>query len=167
MKVHPLDFRAERDADSTSWDRADPVDALIGSPGALTWLVTLPGGECHRVALWFDPSALNGHGSYVGACNCKAWQYHSGDERIRYPCAHLCTLRQAAVTNERFTEHGEPVRIREHERTERKTTLDAADAEPVTDGGEITRDPDDEHAADSVDRAIQYRREVGRWGSRA
>jgi hypothetical protein len=80
-----LDFEAERDReDSTSWERADPVAALIEGESDHSWTVSLPDGEdWHHVVLIFD------NGVYVGQCDCEGFEYHEG------PCAHLCTIRKA------------------------------------------------------------------------
>lgn len=80
-----LDFEAERDADTTSWERAQPDDALIERWGRYGYLVTLPGGEAHFCAIGQRP----GGGEFIGWCRCKGFSYHDG------PCAHLCTIRKA------------------------------------------------------------------------
>ncbi|ELZ94913.1 hypothetical protein C440_07552 [Haloferax mucosum ATCC BAA-1512] len=80
-----LDFEAERDAETTSWQRAAPVGALIESTGPETHIVTLPdGADAHHVELVED------HGRFLGYCDGKGFEYNDG------PCAHLCTVRQAA-----------------------------------------------------------------------
>ncbi|WP_277555016.1 SWIM zinc finger family protein [Halobaculum limi] len=95
----PLDFEALAGSDATSWDRADPQGALIESVSRYSYRVTLPDGEdAHLVAI------ANDDGQHVGTCDCKAFEYHNG------PCAHLCTVRQAAFIAERDT-RGERVRI--------------------------------------------------------
>lgn len=83
----PLDFEAERDAESESWERARPGQALIERMNLYGWRVTLPGGEAHHVALGRD------HGAFVGWCDCNGYRYHDG------PCAHLCTIRKAAFVS--------------------------------------------------------------------
>ncbi|QCS43420.1 SWIM zinc finger family protein [Natrinema versiforme] len=80
-----IDFLEERDADTESWARADPREALIESFGRFGYKVTLRDGESvHYCALGLED------GEYIGRCDCKGWEYHDG------PCAHLCTLRKAA-----------------------------------------------------------------------
>lgn len=85
ISSRPLDFEAERGReDSTSWERADPVAALIEAKSNQSWTVALPDGEdWHHVALIFD------NGVYIGRCDCEGFEYHEG------PCAHLCTIRKA------------------------------------------------------------------------
>jgi len=90
----PLDFEGQRDADSASWERADPKAALIERRAWNTWLVTLPDGDdAHLVTLQRD------HGAVVGECvlaesgdQCPARKYNDAGE----PCAHQCTVRKAA-----------------------------------------------------------------------
>jgi hypothetical protein len=94
----PLDFAAKRDAQSRSWTRADPTEALIERVAWNRWLVTLPDSEdVHEVRLERD------HGALVGDCEihesgerCPARKYNDDEE----PCAHLCTLRKALVFND-------------------------------------------------------------------
>jgi len=166
MNVGPLDFETERDGQTTSWRRAAPMAALIGSPSALTWLVTLPDGDdAHRVALWFDPEALDGNGAHVGACDCRGFEFHGGNGPLRSPCAHLCTVRQAAVTHEP-TERGHPVRIAEHvgsdwDETPRETQARADGGHVDPDGG-IFADAataDAPNVSHHVDRAMNERRQ--------
>jgi hypothetical protein len=84
MKPVDLDFEAERDRDSTSFDRADPTAALIEQKHLHAWTVSLPDGEgTHRVVLGLED------GFYTGGCTCDGFEYHDG------PCAHLCTIRKA------------------------------------------------------------------------
>ncbi|WP_205596838.1 hypothetical protein [Halostella salina] len=78
-----LDFRAERDRRTESWERADPSEALIERASRFAYRVMLKGGDAHLVALAYE------EGRYVGRCDCKGFEYHDG------PCAHLCTLRKA------------------------------------------------------------------------
>lgn len=103
----PLDFENERDSNSTSWQRADPLRALIEQTAWNHWRVTLPDGEhTHEVRLETD------HGAYLGDCRiptddgpdkrCPGFAYHDG------PCAHLCTIRKAAVVHLRDVQ-GRPV----------------------------------------------------------
>jgi hypothetical protein len=83
-QAESLDFEAARDADSTSWERADPKAALIERCGRYCYLVTLPCGDAHFCALGRRDGTLRGF------CKCKGFRYHAG------PCAHLCTIRKAA-----------------------------------------------------------------------
>jgi len=94
-----LDFEAERDDETTSWERGDGLAALIERASTYGWRVTLPGGtDAHSVAL-ADES-----GAFVGWCDCKGYEFNVG------PCAHLCALRKAAYVHARTTD-GERVRI--------------------------------------------------------
>jgi len=118
----PLDFETLAGTDATSWDRADPQGALIESVSRYSYRVTLPDGEeSHHVAVAVED------GQHVGLCDCKAFEYHDG------PCAHLCTVRQAAFIGERDT-RGERVRIP-------RADLDAhtTDERAATDGGWVDR----------------------------
>lgn len=83
-----LDFRAERDSQSRSWERADPGSALIERFGRFGYKVMLPGGSVHYVALARDDDA------WIGRCDCRGFEHHAG------PCAHLCTLRKGAFIDE-------------------------------------------------------------------
>lgn len=100
-----LDFEAERDRDDpTSWDRGDPVAALIEAKSDQSWTVSLPDGDdWHHVALIFD----SGH--YVGRCDCPGFEYHDG------PCAHLCTIRKADTIAYPDL-NGEPIEIERMDR---------------------------------------------------
>lgn len=110
-----LDFEAERDDETTSWERADGLAALIERASTYGWRVSLPdGGDTHSVAL-ADES-----GAYVGWCDCKGYEYNVG------PCAHLCSLRKAAYVDATTT-GGERVRI--------ASTSVEDDPEAVADGG--------------------------------
>lgn len=80
-----LNFRAERDASTTSWERADPAAALVERTSPVDYVVTLPGGDPHAVVYGRERDA------FVGWCDCRGYEY--GDDGS--PCAHLCTLRQA------------------------------------------------------------------------
>lgn len=93
-----LDFQAERDAGSTSWQRADPRAALVERWGRYGYLVTLLGGSAHFCALGRRDEALRGF------CKCKGFRYNDG------PCAHLCTVRKAAFAGLE-TIDGDPVEI--------------------------------------------------------
>lgn len=95
-----LDFEAERDAETTSWERAAPQAALIERLGRYGWTVMLPGGDAHVCAL-----GRRDDGLYVGFCKCKGYRYHDG------ACAHLCTLRKADFLGEVETTGGEIVAI--------------------------------------------------------
>jgi hypothetical protein len=110
----PLDFHAKREAGSDSWDRADPRSALLERQRWDTWLVTLRGGEAHEVRLRRES------GAYVGRCDCAGFEHHDG------PCAHLCTVRKAAVV-EVPDVRGRPVRVLDP---------DAERAQAMPDGGE-------------------------------
>lgn len=99
-----LDFQAAKDADTESWDRADPEGALIeqidGRPNV--WKVTLPdSSEVYRCRYETE------RGAYVGHCECKGWHYNRPS-----PCVHLCTLRQAEFVGapRAADAHGQPVR---------------------------------------------------------
>jgi len=83
----PLAFEVEKQRRTTSWKRAAPNDALLERQGWDEWLVTLPGGTAHAARLHRE------NGAFVGACDCKGWEYRDHDES---PCAHLCTVRKAA-----------------------------------------------------------------------
>ena len=97
--VSLLDFDAEAEARSTSWERADPDRALIERRSWNEWSVLLPDGEkAHICRLERD------HGAYVGACDCPGYEHHDG------PCAHLCTLRKAEFGHDRDVE-GRRVRV--------------------------------------------------------
>jgi hypothetical protein len=93
-----LDFEAARDAQTTSWERADPRRALIERWGRYGYLVTLPGGSAHFCALG------RRNGELRGFCKCKGFRHHSG------PCAHLCTVRKAAYVDMEAV-NGEPIEI--------------------------------------------------------
>lgn len=99
-----LDFEAARDASTTSWQRADPREALIERWGRYGYLVTLPGGDAHFLGIG------RRNGEIRGFCKCKGFRHHSG------PCAHLCTIRKAAWANDQLGEtiqaiNGEPIEI--------------------------------------------------------
>ena len=114
-----LDFRGEADRDSTSWERASPGRALIERDAWNEWTVLLPDGEdSHEVRLERD------HGAYVGACDC--WGFR-GRDRPESPCAHLCTLRQAAFGHYRDV-NGNRVRILDPDE-ERAQSVDRARAD--------------------------------------
>jgi len=118
----PLDFETLAGTDATSWDRADPQGALIESMSRYSYRVTLPDGEeSHLVAVAIED------GQHVGTCDCKAFEYHEG------PCAHLCTVRQAAFIGERDTRG---VRVRIH-RVDLETHT--GDERAATDGGQVDR----------------------------
>lgn len=107
----PLDFLAERDDQTRSWQRGDPDEALIESLNRFGWLVTLPDGDAHRCALARE------HGAYVGWCDCNGYQYHDG------PCAHLCALRKADF-------------IHAHDLEDQRISIpETGDREAATDGG--------------------------------
>jgi hypothetical protein len=100
--TEPLDFRAERNGRTASWERAAPEAALLEPVGWDEWRVLLPdGGDVHLVQLERD------HGAFLGACDCKGWEYRDDPES---PCAHLCTLRQAEFGHDTDT-YGQRVRV--------------------------------------------------------
>ncbi|GAA0648642.1 SWIM zinc finger family protein [Salarchaeum japonicum] len=84
----PLDFERERDHETDSWARSDPLHAVIRPRLGDTYDVKLPNGEYHDVRLHRD------HGAWLGTCDCKGYEYNDG------PCAHLCALRRAHWTAE-------------------------------------------------------------------
>ncbi|TKR27947.1 SWIM zinc finger family protein [Natronomonas salsuginis] len=80
----PLNFTAEREQETTSFERADPTASLIEQRSPQSWTVSLPDGDgTHHVTLIQD------YGVYIGRCTCEGFQYNEG------PCAHLCTIRKA------------------------------------------------------------------------
>jgi len=117
----PVDFETEARTRSTSWQRADEAtrpenveNTEIQAINRFAWTVRLPDGKRHVTALlrredWFE-----------GYCDCKGFQHNSG------PCAHLCTLRQAAFVHVE-TADGDRVRIPEQ----------PANRTPATDGGRV------------------------------
>jgi len=114
-----LDFRAERDRETESWERADPNAALIERPARFAYWVMLKGGDAHLVALAHEG------GRYIGRCDCAGFEYHDG------PCAHLCTLRKAEFVN--AVEVPTVASIEdEHDRAQ-------AEGEVFADGGEVCR----------------------------
>ena len=89
---------AAMDRQSTSWQRADPVAALIETVDTAQWTVALPdGNDAHTVTLFTDGINTRGH------CTCDGYHYHDR-------CAHLITIRQAQLLD-MFTVDGEIVRI--------------------------------------------------------
>jgi hypothetical protein len=96
----PLDFLTERDDQTGSWRRAvEEGDAAeLERLNRYGWRVQLPDGSPHLTALGTEREA------YVGWCDCKGFKHNDG------PCAHLCTLRQAAFIDARDVD-GEPVDI--------------------------------------------------------
>lgn len=110
----PVDFETECQRRSTSWKRAAPMaDATeIRKLNRFTWAVRLPDGQTHVTAL------LHADDWMEGWCDCKGFEYNGG------PCAHLCTLRQAAFVHVE-ADDGDRVRIPEQPP---KT--------PATDGGQ-------------------------------
>ena len=107
-----LDFRAEAEARSTSWQRADPGRALIERRSWNEWAVLLPDGEeAHDCQLERD------HGAYVGACDCPGYEHHGG------PCAHLCTLRQAEFGHDRDVK-GRRVRVLDADEERAQTSVE-------------------------------------------
>jgi hypothetical protein len=135
-----VDFLDERDDRTTSWERAAPMadETRIRRLNHFAWLVQLPDGHAHVVAL------IREGGFFKGWCDCNGWEYRDDADS---PCAHLCTLRQGAFIQVR-TDEGERVRVEEAD----------AGRQAVTDGGREVVDR--EHAgADG--------REFGKpWGGR-
>ncbi|MGB9987300.1 hypothetical protein [Salarchaeum japonicum] len=87
----PLDFISERDDETESWTRSDPLHAVIRPHNGATWDVKLPGGDWHEVHIRRE------RGAWSGTCDCKGWEYRDSH---RSPCAHLCALRRAHWTAE-------------------------------------------------------------------
>lgn len=81
----PLDFLTERDDRTGSWERSDPLHAVIRPHSGDRYDVKLPDGDYHDVRLHRE------NGAWFGTCDCKGYEY--GDDRS--PCAHLCSLRRA------------------------------------------------------------------------
>ena len=97
MKMKYMHF-AGMDRQSTSWQRADPEDALIEIADTAQWTLTLPdGNDAHTVTLFTDGTNTRGH------CTCDGHHYHDR-------CAHLITIRQAQLLD-MFTVDGDLVRI--------------------------------------------------------
>lgn len=129
--TQPLNFRAERDAHTTSWQRADPVSALIErTDDRAGYLITLPGGAAHTVAYHYRD------GARFGRCDCSGWDYRDDPQS---PCAHLCVLRKAEWSQRHFaddprtlTTDGERVKptTDDHARTDAGRTV-------ATDGGHV------------------------------
>jgi len=119
----PVDFLDERDARSTSWERAAPMapETEIRKLNRHAWLLRLPDGKAHVTAL------LRSQGGYQGWCDCNGWEYR---DEAKSPCAHLCTLRQGAFVHVKTAE-GERLQVADA----------SATREPVTDGGEIVAPP--------------------------
>ena len=120
----PVDFTAEREAHSTSWERADRAtrpetvdDTQIRELNRHAWLLRLPDGQPHVAAL------LRTQDGYQGWCDCNGWEYRDPDTS---PCAHLCTLRQ-----------GEFVHVKTAEGDRLQVAEPSAAREAVTDGGEV------------------------------
>lgn len=122
-----VDFKTESRSGSTSWTRAAPrANATeIRKLNRLTWTVRLPDGQRHVTAL------LHTGDWFKGWCDCKGFKHNHG------PCAHLCTLRQAA-----------DVKGTSSDRVHIPDT-DATSGRAVTDGGEVV-----EHAAGADGRTF-------------
>jgi len=105
----PLDFAQEREQSTDSWDRADPVAAMIETGNNFDeYLVTLPDGEqAHLVTLHKDRGALTGS-CYVAGTDekCPARKYNDESK----PCAHLCTIWKATLFNDP-TADGTPIQL--------------------------------------------------------
>lgn len=82
---------------SDSWQRSDPREGLIERQNAVTWLVTLPGGNVHETQLYRDNGDLRCN------CDCPAHRY-------RGQCSHTAALWKAARCD-RTGIGGEPVEI--------------------------------------------------------
>lgn len=102
-KARFVDFERARDGESESWTRADPSTASeISSVGDATWSIQLPEGDQHLTWL------VQLEDDYLGRCDCKGFAFHGAPENQRLdgetpkfaPCAHLCTLRKAAVLDD-------------------------------------------------------------------
>ncbi|GGL57804.1 hypothetical protein [Halocalculus aciditolerans] len=120
-----LDFKREAEASSTSWERADPHQALIERQSPIDYVVTLrDGATAHRVTYAAE------RGARVGYCDCKGFQYRDEDDS---PCAHLCVLRKAdfigaTSVDGQLIEAGDAVALEATDATETEPEL-------VTDGG--------------------------------
>ncbi|WP_199242170.1 hypothetical protein [Halorubrum sp. SD626R] len=64
---------------STSWQRAQAADGVVGSTNPAEWDVLLGSGDCHRVLF----AVYDGHPR--AECDCDGWQYHDW-------CAHVARL---------------------------------------------------------------------------
>lgn len=130
----PLQFAPLRENKSESWQRADPVDALLEQRAWNEWTVCLPDSDsAHCVQL------ETRNGGYVGECHnansgerCKARKYNAPQR----PCAHLVTIRKAAVLGDPDC-NGNPVRVFSRERAERERADDAIE-QAVADGGKVS-----------------------------
>lgn len=122
----PLDFYAERDAETDSWERSHPDRALIEPVRLNCWRVMLPGGETHVVELERE------NGAYTGECDCKGWDRDDDAS----PCAHLCAVRRADYDNEHglaetTDTYGQPIRVVDPDEVVRGVLL-ARNPEPDT-----------------------------------
>lgn len=82
-RFHRLNFRSERDNDTTSWQRADPrAPTEIERIDRTRFAVELPDGNRHVTEVAKTPDG------WVGRCSCRGFEFTTG------PCAHLCTLRK-------------------------------------------------------------------------
>lgn len=110
----PLEFETECQRRTTSWQRAAPMadDTEIQKLNRFTWTVRLPDGQRHVTAL------LRREDYFAGYCDCKGFEFNSG------PCAHLCTLRQAAFVHV------------ESDDGDRVTIPEQPPKTPATDGGQ-------------------------------
>ena len=115
-----LDFRAEAEASSTSWERADPDRALIERRAWNEWAVLLPDGEgAHVCRLERD------HRAYVGECDC--WGFRDRDDP-ESPCAHLCALRQAEFGDHKDV-YGNRVRVLDADEERAQTSVERVRAD--------------------------------------
>lgn len=128
-----LDFRTEADERTTSWERADPRAALVERVDPITFRVMLQdGASSHTV------NYARERGAYVGACDCKGWDYR---EREDSPCAHLCVLRKAEFVGFRDMD-GTPIRAADSASVV-SPGASRVDPEkrPMTDGGKTVAAP--------------------------
>jgi hypothetical protein len=139
--VTPLDFQAEIEAATTSWERADPTAALVEHVDGATWRVLLPGGSAHHVDF------VTERGAYAGRCDCEAWTY--GDTGV--PCAHLCTLRKAEFGNVE-SDDGEPIRARPNPDLGAEAD---PEPEPVADGGREHDETREDYLAARADEVLR------------
>lgn len=127
-----LDFPREAKENSTSWQRADPRQALIERTDAVTFRVMLRDGIKHTV------NYARERGAYVGQCDCKGWDYRGREDS---PCAHLCVLRKAEFLGETDT-LGHPIYAQDSATVVSPGASEVdPDVRPVTDGGEVVNPP--------------------------
>ncbi|WP_435358431.1 hypothetical protein [Haloarchaeobius sp. DFWS5] len=110
-----LDFEAERDRNSQSWQRADPDAALIEPLNRYGWRVLLPDGDqVHHVMLALED------GEYIGRCHtfvdgkltvCDGHHYGQIRGDSTPECAHLCTIRKADFGDPTDDLHDQPITV--------------------------------------------------------